>query len=112
MAFTIKQNDLRPYFVVALKDDYGEATEAAVDLSTAGSATFHMRATGGTVAKVSAAGTITNALGGEVTYQWAAGDLDTVGTYEAEMEVFWGDGKNETFPSDGYWTIEVTDDIA
>ena len=36
MAFTFKQGDRRPLFVVLLKDNVGEEEEAAVDLTTAG----------------------------------------------------------------------------
>lgn len=113
MAFTIKQNDTRPFFVVALKDDYGEATEAPVNLTTASTAVFNMRAHAGTAVKVNrAGGTITNAATGEVTYKWEATDTDTVGTFDAEIEIGWADGKVETFPSDSYWVVSIVDDIA
>ncbi len=113
MSFTIKQFDTRPFFVVILKDDFGEPTEAGVDLSTATGAVFNMREHGGTTIKVNrGAGTITNGTAGEVTYKWGTVDLDTAGTYDAEVEVTWNDGKVETFPSDSYWEVIVTDDIA
>lgn len=113
MAFTIKQNDRRPLFVVALKDDFGEETEAAVNLTSATSAAFNMREAGGGAVKISAVtATISDAANGVVTYAWGADDLDTVGEYEAEVEVTWNDGKKETFPNNGYWTVNVVDDIA
>ena len=113
MPFTIKQNDRRPFFVVALKDDFGEASEAAVDLTTATTVTFSMREGDGGAVKVNKQpATKTDAAGGEVTYQWGAADLDTVGPFEAEVEVTWADGKVETFPNDGYFEVEVVDDIA
>lgn len=113
MAFLIKQNDERPLFVVALKDNYGETDEAAVDLTAATGVVFNMRQAGGTTIKISRSpGTITNAATGEVTYIWGTADTDTVGDYEAEIEVAWNDGKPETFPNNGYWDITITDDIA
>ena len=117
MAFEIKQGDRRPYFVVALKDNYGEASEAAVNLTTATGAVFNMREAAGTAVVVSrGAGTITNPAQGEVTYQWGTADTSTAGTFHAEVEVAWGDGKPETFPSGPtsgpYWEVIITDDIA
>jgi hypothetical protein len=116
MAFELKQGDRRPFFVVVLKDDFGEASERIVDLSTATSAVFNMRAINGQVKVNRGVGTITNRAGGEVTYQWATADTDTAGSYFAEVEIPWSDGKAETFPSGpgggNYWDIVVTDDIA
>ncbi len=114
MAFNIKQFDRRPLFVVALRDDFGESSEAPVDLSTAGSVVFNMRlhSAPGTIKVNRGSAAITNAVGGEVTYTWGTADTATAGTYDAEVEVIWGDGKAETFPNDSYWSVVVVDDIA
>jgi hypothetical protein len=113
LAFPIKQGDRRPLFVVALKDNFGEVGEAAVDLTTAGSALFNMRAASGGAVKVNrGSAAITTPASGIVTYSWGTADVDEAGTYEAEMEILWNDGKAETFPNDGYWEVEITDDIA
>lgn len=113
MAFKIKQNDRRPLFVVALKDNFGEPTEAPVNLTTATSVAFSMREAGGGPVKINrASAAITSAATGEVTYSWGTTDTDTVASYEAEVEVTWNDTKVETFPNDSYWSIEITDDIA
>jgi hypothetical protein len=112
MAFEIKQNDRRPLFVVALKDDYGESTESAVNLTTATSAAFNMREVDGATVINHGSAAITNAAGGEVTYSWGTADLLTVGDFEAEVEITWNDGKKETFPNTGYWEVTVNDDIA
>lgn len=115
--FEIKQHDRRPFFVVVLKDDYGEVTESVVDLTTAGSAVFNMKdSSTGTVKITRGAADITNASGGEVTYQWGTADTATAGTYSAEVEVIWSDGRSETFPGGPtggtYWPIVITPDIA
>lgn len=112
MAFYIKQGDRRPVFVVALKDNFGEVGESAVDLTTAGTAYFNMRAVSGAVKISRGTASITDAASGEVTYSWGLTDTDTVGSYEAEVEILWNDAKPETFPNDGYWDIVIGDDIA
>lgn len=117
MAFEIKQGDRRPLFVVVLKDDIGEPSESIVNLTTAGTAVFNMRAADGGAVKVSrGAATITNAAGGEVTYAWGTADTNTAGEFEAEVEIIWNDGKPETFPGGpaggSYWEVTITDDIA
>ena len=96
-----------------LRDNFGEESESIVDLSTATSAVFNMRAKPSGAIKISrgSAG-ITNAAAGEVTYNWGTADTNTVGNYEAEVEITWNDGKPETFPNDSYWDVVITDDIA
>jgi hypothetical protein len=113
MPFYLKQNDRRPLFVVVLKDNFGEPTEAIVNLTTATSAVFNMRsATTPFAVKVNrGTATISNAAGGEVTYAWAAVDTADTGTFHAEVEILWNDGKAETFPNNGYWDVTITDDI-
>ena len=112
MAFTIKQNDRRPHFVVLLRDNIGEDDEAAVNLTTATSAVFNMRTQAGTSLKINrGSATISSAASGEVTYQWGTIDTNTVGDYDAEIEVTWSDGKAETFPNDSYWTVSIVDDL-
>lgn len=82
-AFHIKQNDrLRP-LVRTLRNSDG----SVIDLSSATSVAFRMVPLGGTTPKVAGSAAITDAEAGEVTYQWAAGDTDTPGTYRAEYQV-------------------------
>jgi hypothetical protein len=103
---------------VVLKDNFGEATEAVVNLETALSAVFNMREQADTKRiKINrGTATISNAANGEVTYQWQAGDTDTSGIYDAEVEVTWSDGDPETFPSGPsagtFWEILISDEIA
>lgn len=118
MPFYMAKGDRRPLFVVSLVDDYGEATEAPVNLTTAGSAGFAMRVAGTSTQQITrSSASITNAAQGEVTYTWGAGQTDTAGTYEADVKIWWNDGKPETFPNskasgdDGtkYWKIIIED---
>ena len=103
----VKQNDTSPAIEATLQDSDGEA----VNLTSA-TARFLMRRRGRTTAKVSAEATITNAAAGVVQYDWDPADTDTPGQYEAEFEVTYSDGTKETFPSRGYISIVIVDDIA
>ena len=107
MAFYIKQNDTAPIIIVTLKD----GNDVAVDL-TAASAVFKMRPVGQTTVKTSAAAIIHNADGGQVRYEWVAADTNTIGSYEAEFQVTFVDGKIETFPNSDFIRITITDDIS
>lgn len=110
MAFTIKQNDIKPWFVVALKDDF-DTTPTTVPLTTASSVLFNMRTAAGSVviSRGSAAGA--GSATGIVEYRWGSADTALVGAFQAEVEVMWPDG-SETYPNDGYWDVTVVDDIA
>jgi hypothetical protein len=39
------------------------------------------------------------------------GDTDTAGTYWAEFEVTFGDGRVETYPNRGYLTVNIEPDL-
>lgn len=107
MAFYIKQNDTAPILLVSLKD----GNDAAVDL-TGATVTFKMRPVAQTTVKTDAAAIIHNADGGQVRYEWVAADTNTVGSYEAEFQVTFVDGKIETFPNSDFIRITITDDIS
>lgn len=107
MAFYIKQNDTSPSIRAILKD----GDEVPIDL-TGATVRFHMRTIGGATVKVDAdAEVVSPTTAGIVQYDWGNGDTDTVGTYQAEFEVTLDGGAVETFPNNGYITIEITDDI-
>lgn len=115
MTFTIKQNDTRPKYVVALKDDFGQPGEAPINLTTATSVKLKLREHDTVGApKINRTCSITDAANGVVTFTWIAGDLDTVGTYDSEFEITWSDGGIETVPNgsgDDYLVVEVVDDL-
>jgi hypothetical protein len=50
---------------------------------------------------------------GWVTYEWQAGDTDTIGKFLAEWEVTWPSPPTgpATFPNDGYMKLVVKDDL-
>jgi hypothetical protein len=61
--------------------------------------------------KINAAVTLTTPASGIITYEWAAGDTDTVGTYNGEFQITYTSGKMLTVPTVGYKSIEVIADL-
>lgn len=108
MAFEIKRNDRRPHWRVQLT-----ANALPVDLTGAAAARFTMK-TGSTVKVNKAAMTFIDRVNGIVDYAWGTTDTDTTGTYNVEVEVDWGGAPAElqSFPSTGYFTITINDDLA
>lgn len=104
----MKQNDTHPPYTVSLQDDDGNA----IDLSNINEATFHLRDKDTGKVVVEDTMNVVSAADGELEYPWSAGDLDEAGMYEAEVEVEYGTGKEETFPNTDNHIIKVTEDIA
>lgn len=48
---------------------------------------------------------------GQVKYQWAVGDTAVAGDYQFEFQITFGDGRKGTAPTQGYYTLTITDDI-
>ena len=108
MAFEIKRNDRRPHYRVQLL-----ANDVPVDITTAVATKFTMKdATSGVVKVNKETMTVIDAALGIVEHVWLAAHTDASGTYNAEVEVDWGGAVTQTFPSKGYLTITVYDDLA
>jgi hypothetical protein len=104
--FYIKKDDQLPEIRATLLDADGNAvnlTGASVKFIMADKAT-------GTV-KVDAAGVVETPASGIVHYAWAEADTDTAGTFKAEWEVEYGDGRLETFPNSTFLEIKITEDL-
>jgi hypothetical protein len=104
--FYIKQNDTAPSIQMTLTDPAGDP----VDLTSAASVNFHMKEAGQSI-KIEGAATIVDANLGTVKYDWAAGDTDTPGTYQCEVEITYSDSTVQTVPNDGYGTVIVTEEL-
>jgi len=102
----IKRHDTAPAFTATLQD----ANNDAVDISGA-AVLFLMRNPRTRELKVSSAATITDAAAGRISYAWAAGDTDTPGVYQVEVQVTFGSGEVETFPNGSHHRLEVLKDL-
>ena len=104
--FTLKAYDRLPSIQATLSSGGNP-----LDLTSATAVSFIMRpATGGAV-KVNAPAAIVTASGGVVCYDWAVGDTDVAGSYQAEWEVHWSSDKTQTFPTLTYHTIDILADL-
>jgi hypothetical protein len=105
--FYVRKGNRLPEIQVTLTDSAG----AAVNL-TGLTVKFHMRALNSTTAKVNAAATLVTPASGIVKYTWVTADTDTAGSYWAEWEVTFGDGRTQTFKNPDYTSICVTEALA
>lgn len=105
--FTIKQGDLLPAISASLTDSTG----AAVDL-TGASAAFVLRSSTAAAPVVNAAATVTAATAGKVSYSWATGNTGTAGDYQAEWIITFPGGGKQTFPSVGYTSVSIQENLS
>jgi hypothetical protein len=106
-----KKNDTNPTLDATLTNADGTTANLS-----GGTVEFHMRAPGASTLKVNQSSTgsllsITDSTGGEVSYAWSTGDLDTTGRFYGEFEATLATGKVVTYPNDGHITIDVLDDL-
>lgn len=113
--FTMKRHDTLPLRTISLTQTNPANANAVipVDLTNASSAKL--------IAKIPAVGgdSFISTLafgsprtGGTVIYTPVAGDTDSSGDYQAEIEITWATPAGiETFPNDGYFTIHIKDDL-
>lgn len=112
--YEIKRGDRRPYLRYALTvtdpDDLS-ATPALIpmDLTDATAVRFIIKKLG-EAAIVDDPGTFIDRPLGIVQYAWQAGDTAVSGTYNVEVEVDWG-GEKQSFPSTGYESVVIFDDL-
>lgn len=99
--FTIKQGDTSPAIEATLKDRDGNAVNL-----TGASVQFHLSTTAYKNV-IDAAGTLVNASEGRVKYEWQPDDTGQQGDFFAEFEVTYADNTIETFPNDGYISVEI-----
>lgn len=113
--YEIKRGDRRPYLRYALTvtdpDDFSDTpAQIPADLTSAVGVKFIIRKLGDTPI-VNAAGTFIDRPLGIVQYAWGATDTAVSGTYNVEVEVDWGAGEKQSFPSTGYETVVIFDDL-
>lgn len=103
--FHIKKGDRLPSITAYLTDEDG-----VFDL-TGATVAFKMQLVPGGGGVVTGAATVVSTALGQVRYDWGAADTTTVGVYSAEWVVTIA-GKERTFPADGFFTVEVEQDVS
>jgi hypothetical protein len=73
---------------------------------------FHAWFPGDAAVKINAAGTITDAPNGRVSYTPTSTDTNTIGDMMGEWQVTFSGGAIETFPNWRHLKVRVTNDIA
>jgi hypothetical protein len=101
----LKRGDTRHAVKAILKDVEGDP----VDLT--GCEVSFVMAPLGRRAVINRAAHIQDAVAGEVWVVWVPGETDITGIYRAEFKVIYPDGRKETFPSDGYISIQIMNDL-
>lgn len=114
--FEIKRGDLLPIISTTLTNAAGQAITVPTGVGT--SVTFFMRlasaptdsapAVTGVCAVADQASGVTR---GQVSYVWQAGDTDVAGDYNVEWKVIAADGRPQTFPTVGFDTLRINDDL-
>jgi hypothetical protein len=105
--FFIKRRDRVPSISATLIDSAG----APVDLTGATVKFVMSLSPGGGTPTLNVAAIMVSAPAGAVKYDWAVGDTAASGSYVAEWEVTYSNGKKQTFPGVGYNTISIADDL-
>lgn len=114
--FEIKANDRLPtieatlgFGAPAVQADLDDLATVLANANTRVS--FIMRKQGDPAPKIDKLATIVDASTRRVRYEWADGDTDTPGQYQAEWEVVYPDGKAQTFPLKTYHSVDVLADL-
>jgi len=110
MTVYVKRGDTHPPFEKRLRNELGEPQ----DLSAVDGVGFNLRdenynvvASDDTDGRV----TINDATTGVVEYDWQASDTTDIGSYKAEFVVDFGTDGIRSYPADGHYHIEITEDI-
>ena len=101
---TIKEGVLTD-FVATVRDCDGNI----VDLTAYDSVKFIMAPVAGGTPKINAAASFIDKTAGTVTYNFIAGDVDTVGDYKAYFVFYTGADKKLASPP-RYFDVEITED--
>jgi hypothetical protein len=103
MTITIKRNDTRDALKATLSNESGP-----VDLT---GATVRFLMSKRKTIKVDRAAQIKDAANGVVWMVFEQGDTDQDGLFNAEFEVTFPDNRIETFPNDGFISINIIKDL-
>jgi hypothetical protein len=93
MSLTFVQGNTGPDITAVI---HREDDPSVVEDLTDATVRFQMRLPEGKTMKVNAQGAITDAVNGKVSYSWGANDLAQHGTFQAQWEVTYPGGKEQT----------------
>lgn len=99
----IKRGDLYPPLIATLSATDENDALVAVDLTTATTIMAIGRQGGQRIIERA----VTGNAQGEVELDWEAGDTDRLGYIYFEFVVTWPNGREQTFPQDGYVRARV-----
>jgi hypothetical protein len=113
LSFTMKQHDTRPLRSLYLTEtDPADASlTRAVDLTNASSAKLLAKLASPATSWSSVLAFSSPRTSGVVVYTPVAGDTAVIGQFQAEVEITWSDGGVETYPNDGYITLNIVADL-
>lgn len=80
-----------------------------LDLTAADTVKVIMKTDAGAALVFTAA--VADAAAGEIEYEWQAGDTDTSGEYNLEVEIEWAAGGFQTVPNAEYDSLTIMDDL-
>lgn len=105
--FSIKAHDRYPSIKATLSSD-GQP----IDLTGAVGVDFVMRQGGASGAlRINDAAQIVDAAGGVVLYDWKPEDTAVAGSYQAEWQITWANGYQQTVPTLTYHSIDILADL-
>jgi hypothetical protein len=105
--FIIKEGDTSPVLTDTLTLSNGEPPNL-----TGSTLAFQLRAfTASTPQALTGTASVTEALGGKVSYTFTTTDTATAGSYEASWLVTFAGGGKMTFPTTGYIWVEVEENL-
>jgi hypothetical protein len=98
--YALKTNDTFPPFIAVLSDLKG-----VINLTGAEHVEFFMKTE---THELKGLCTVLSATGGEVQYEWKAGDTAIAGTYQVEFKITWTTGKTvQSVPNEGYGALVI-----
>lgn len=105
MRVVLKRGDTR----TAIRATLLEPSGSPVNL-TGASVRFVMADLRGAI-RIARAAEIVDPAGGKVLMVFETSETDEAGTYRAEFEVQFADGRKETYPNGDYLTIQIMSDL-
>jgi hypothetical protein len=109
--FHLKRNDTLPALKLQLIDRSCLGSRTPFDLTDVSSATFTMKNSCGDIKIMAKAAQILSFSGGVIQYNWEADDTNDSGTFDAEFQLIYSNGKRLSIPQIGAIKIQIENDV-